>query len=134
MIVETEIEQRREIVYDILVDFRNYDSWLPRSLAFKGTTSISEGPIRVGTTYVEASVWGTRRGTVNALSRPDRMSYSQPMTLNPAILGVIGVRVEDSLTAVGAKTRVTRRLDLGFQGPVRFVAGFVAKSFKTEIE
>jgi uncharacterized protein YndB with AHSA1/START domain len=132
--VETDIAQRRETVFDILVDLRNYGAWLSPSIVFKGTSSISEGPIRVGTSYIETSVWGTRRGTVTELSRPERVAYWQPMTLNPAALGLIDVRVVDSLVGIGTNTHLTRRLDLKFVGPVNHIAWLVAHAFRTEIE
>lgn len=70
LVFEAVIERQRELVFDLLVDLRRYADWLPHSPAFKGTTLISAGPIHTGTTYVETSPWGTRRGTVTALDRP----------------------------------------------------------------
>lgn len=134
LIVETLIEQERERVFDILIDLRNYGAWLPRSVVFRGTTSISPGPIRVGTTYREASLWGIRRGVIAALDRPDRVSYRQPMTLRPAWIGVIDVQIDDRLADVRSATRLTRQLSLRFQGPVRHFKDAVARAFRTEVE
>ncbi len=134
LIIETLIERERTLVFDILVDLRRYSEWLPRSIVFKGTTSISERPTCVGTTYVESSLWGVRRGTITELHRPDRVSYWQPMTLRPAWIGVIDVRVDDSLSEADSSTRLTRTLRLGFTGPVRLFKSAVARSFRAEIE
>lgn len=132
--IETLIERERGLVFDTLADLRHYDAWLPHSVVFKGTASISEGPIRPGTTYIETSIWGTRNGTITEMDRPARVSYRQPMTLRPAWLGVIDVRVVDILEEAGSSTRLKRSLSLGFQGPVRFFRNAVARSFVIEIE
>ncbi len=106
-IVETWIGCEPNLVFDTLADLRRYGEWLPPSSVFRGTTAICEGPIRPGTTYVETSPWGTRRGVVTAMHRPVRISYRQPMTLHPAWLGMIDVQVEDTLEAAGSETRLT---------------------------
>lgn len=132
--VETLIETDRATIFDILADLRHYGDWLPHSLVFKGTTAISPGPIGVGTTYVETSPWGTRRGVVTVIDRPDRIAYWQPMTLSPRWLGTVFVRVEDSLAPVGFSTLLRRDLQLRFRGVVTLAAPIVARSFVSEIE
>jgi len=42
---ETEIRASAERAFSLLADLRDYDRWLPRSSAFHGTVTISEGPI-----------------------------------------------------------------------------------------
>lgn len=132
--IETLIDEDRGLIFDILIDLRHYDLWLPPSLVFRGTTSISDGPIRPGTTYLETSLWGARHGTILQAERPSRISYRQPMTLRPDWLGTIDIRIDDRLTPVGAATRLTRTLKLGFQGPVRLLRVAVARAFEVEIE
>lgn len=132
--VEILIRQKRSVIFDVLQDIRGYGEWLPNSIVFRGTSSISEGPIRVGTTYVETSLWGTRQGIVTELDRPRCLQYHQPMTLRPAWLGVIDVRIQDTLTEEDNFTHLTRALTLGFQGPVRNLKTTVAISFRMEIE
>ncbi len=50
---ETDVGASADDVFSLLADLRGYDPWLPRSSAFHGTSTISDGPIGVGTTYVE---------------------------------------------------------------------------------
>lgn len=131
---ETVIRQSREVVFDLLVDLRRYDDWLPHSIAFEGTTSISDGPIRAGSTYVESSRWGTRRGIVTDLDRPARVSYRQPMTLRPLWFGGIDIALDHVLDELGPSTRVMRTLKLELRGPARLLRLPVVRSFKTENE
>lgn len=132
-IIETWIDRDPDLVFDILVDLRHYREWLPHSTVFQGTTTISPGPIAPGTTYVESSIWGRRNGRIVELDRPFRVSYRQPMTLRPAWLGTIDVRVEDSLTGAHSGTLLRRTLRLDFQGLIRFFAQPVTHAFATEI-
>lgn len=122
-----------ERVFDLLADLRGYDAWLPRSVVFKGTSEVSPGPIGAGTTYVERSIWGVRRGAVTRFERPSELAFDQPMTLNPRWLGRIEIRLRQKLVATDAGTYLTRELDLNFHGPVRCIGGAVAAMFATEI-
>ena len=131
--IEVLIRQDRSQVFDLLVDLRHYGAWLPHSSVFAGTTLISDGPIAVGTTYVEASLWGTRRGSITALQPPECVSYHQPMTLRPRWAGTIDVHIDDVLQDSGGATRLTRHLRLDLHGPVRSLEGVIARAFETEI-
>lgn len=95
---EAEIRASAERVFSLLAELRDYDRWLPGSSAFHGTVSISEGPIAVGTTYVEPGPLGTRHGIVREMDRPTRLAFEQPMTLKPPFLGVIGIKLWHALT------------------------------------
>ena len=90
---ETEIRARAERVFALLAELRDYDRWLPNSSAFRGTGSISAGPIGVGTTYVEPGPLGVRHGRVTEFVPPTRLAFEQPMTLRPNAMGVLGIRL-----------------------------------------
>ncbi len=129
---ETSINQRPEIIFDLLADLRGYAAWLPRSVIFNGTSSISPGPIAVGTSYVEKSLWGTRRGTVTEMNRPSRLSFHQPMTLRPAWIGNVDIRLYHELIPSGASTRLIRTLDLDICGPARLFSRVILRGFISE--
>lgn len=131
---ERSIRASAERVYDLLADLRGYDRWLPRSAAFHGTTRISEGPVRVGTTYVETSPAGTRRGIVTSMSRPVRLDFEQPMTLRPRLLGRIGIELSHVLTPGEGGVYVLRRLQLAPNGLVGLLMPRVIKAFRAENE
>ena len=76
---ECDIKANAERVFGLLADLRDYDRWLPSSSAFKGTHRISEGPIGVGTTYVEPGPFGARHGarSRNSHHRSDSRSSNR---------------------------------------------------------
>jgi uncharacterized protein YndB with AHSA1/START domain len=121
-------------VFALLADLRDYDRWLPRSMAFHGTSRISEGPIRLGTTYIEESWVGVRRGTVTGFVAPTTLNFEQPMQLKPALFGEIGIKLFHTLTPQGKGVQVLRQLQLTPQGPVTLFAPVIARAFRTENE
>ncbi len=129
---ETDIAARAETVFDLLSDLRGYDRWLPGSQSFHGTTEISDGPIGVGTTYVEPGPTGVRRGRITAYDRPTRLGFEQPMTLKPRAAGTIHIDLLLTLTPAGDSVHLKRTVDLTFSGPVRFAQGLVKRAFVSE--
>jgi hypothetical protein len=131
---ETGIDANAERVFTILLELRDYERWLPRSAAFKGTIAISEGTIAIGTTYTERGPLGTRYGKVTELIRPTQLNFEQPMVLRPRALGVIGIRLFHTLTPKNGSIQLVRRLELSPRGPVRLVMPLVVQLFRTENE
>jgi uncharacterized protein YndB with AHSA1/START domain len=131
---EVDIGATADRVFSLLADLRDYDRWLPGSPAFHGTSRISDGPIAVGTTYVEPGPLGTRHGVVTQLDRPTRLAFEQPMTLKPRFAGVIGIRLLHTLTPNGASVHLKRELQLSPRGPISLVMPFVVKMFRAENE
>ena len=132
--VETDIAGSAEAIFDIIVDLRGYDRWLPPSKAFPGTTEISDGPIGVGTTYVESSADGIRRGTVTAFDRPTRVAFHQPMSMKPRALGTVDIGVTYTLTPAGASTHVVRVVELALPLALKPAKPIVLRAFRREIE
>jgi uncharacterized protein YndB with AHSA1/START domain len=131
---EAEISASAERVFSLLADLRDYDRWLPKSSAFHGTVAISEGPVAVGTTYVEPGPLGTRHGAITQMDRPTRLAFEQPMTLKPRALGVIGIKLFHTLTPSGPSVHLLRALELSPRGPVRLATPFVVAMFRIENE
>jgi uncharacterized protein YndB with AHSA1/START domain len=131
---EADIEASAERVFAILVDLRHYDRWLPTSPAFRGTTEISDGPIAVGTTYVEHSPSGTRTGRVTELVAPTRVAFEQPMTMRPRALGTIGIRLGHTLTPGDGSVHVRRTLELALPIQLRLARPVVRRQFVAENE
>jgi uncharacterized protein YndB with AHSA1/START domain len=131
---ETGIRASAELVFSLLAELRDYDRWLPRSTAFKGTTQISKGPIAVGTTYIERSPLGTRNGRVTRLDRPTHLNFEQPMTIRPRLFGVIGIQLFHTLTPGIDSVHLLRLLQLSPRGPVKLVMPHVVRAFRMENE
>jgi uncharacterized protein YndB with AHSA1/START domain len=131
---EADIHASAQRVFSLLADLRDYDRWLPASSAFHGTVRISDGPIAVGTTYVEPGPLGTRHGVVTAMDSPVRLAFEQPMTLKPRVMGVIGIKLLHTLTPRGASVHLSRELQLSPQGPISLAMPLVIKMFRAENE
>lgn len=131
---EADIRASAARVFSLLADLRDYDRWLPASQAFHGTVRISEGPIAVGTTYVEPGPLGTRHGVVTQMDRPTLLAFEQPMALKPRFTGVIGIRLAHTLTPNGASVRLKRELELSPRGPIKWAMLLVVPMFRAENE
>lgn len=129
---EADIGASAERVFSLLAELRDYDRWLPRSSAFNGTNNISEGPIGLGTAYIEPGPFGVRHGKVTEFVPPTRLSFEQPMTLKPQALGVIGIRLSHTLTPGVGTVHLLRALQLEPHGPVKFALPLVVLAFRVE--
>ncbi|MFZ1961673.1 MAG: hypothetical protein WA926_04195 [Methylovirgula sp.] len=129
---EADIRASAERVFWLLAELRDYDRWLPRSSAFRGTINISEGPIAVGTTYIEPGPFGVRHGNVTEFVPPTRLCFEQPMTAKPKALGTIGIRLFHTLTSGIDTVRLRRELHLEPHGPVKIVTPLVVLAFRAE--
>ncbi|KAE9369787.1 hypothetical protein N431DRAFT_427920 [Stipitochalara longipes BDJ] len=115
-----EIKAPASKIFDVIVDLKAYDEWLPTSTSFPGITSISESPAQLGTTYVESTPSGIRHGEVIGFSRPSKVMFHQPMQLNSAPQGVlVDIKVEVILREKSeGTTEVERNVYLGFPEPL----------------
>ena len=129
-----EIHGPAERVFDAIVDLRGYGRWLGSSADYGGTIDISTDPVAAGTTYVERSGVGVRRGTVTELLRPTRVTFDQPMTMRPKAFGVIDIRVTYSLTPVAEGVRVERDVTVELPWQLKAAAPLVVARFRKESE
>jgi uncharacterized protein YndB with AHSA1/START domain len=132
--MEVDIEASAEEVFDAIADLRGYDRWLPHSSAFEGTTEISPGPIAAGTTYVEPGSTGVRNGTVAEFERPSRVTFDQPMTLKPQLLGTIGIRLRCTLTPEAGSVHVERDVTVDVPWRLKLAQPLVVRRIRTENE
>lgn len=122
-------------VFAAIVDLPSYNTWLPQSGVFKGTTEVSESPVKAGTKYQEHSPSGTRYGEVQLLDSEQRhVVFHQPMKLTPSVLGLeldvtVDMIVRDS---EGGGCRLEREIRLGLPPLLRLAPGLVEKQFREE--
>ncbi len=129
---EEDIRASADKVFSMLAELRDYNRWLPLSSAYHGTLEISEGPIGLGTTYVEPGPFGVRHGKVTEFVRPTHLCFEQPMTLKPKALGVVGIRLTHTLAPSADRVHLRRALQLEPQGPVKFLMPLVVLAFRIE--
>ncbi len=132
--VEADIRATPEAIFAAIVDLRGYHRWLTRSTAYAGTTEISAEPVTVGTTYVESSPLGVRRGTVTELDPPASVTFHQPMIMRPALLGVLDIRVRYTLTPSAGSVHLTRVVTLTLPPLLRLVTPVVVSQIRQESE
>jgi len=131
---QTDVDASQEIVFDLLSDLHGYDRWLPAAADYEGTSEISPPPVAVGTTYVEHSRRGVRRGIVTMFDRPDLIAFRQPMTLRPRLAGTIDSTVTMSIARRGDGARVTRTVELGLPWQLALLRSLVIGRYSRESE
>jgi len=129
---EAEIEAPVERIFAAIVDLRAYDRWLERSNVFEGITDISSDPIALGTTWSEPGPNGVRRGTVTAFEAPTRVTFHQPMTMSPRLLGVIDITVAITLIPKPMSVHVIRVVTVKIPWPLKLVQPIVVWQFRIE--
>jgi uncharacterized protein YndB with AHSA1/START domain len=129
---EADVPASAEAVFDAVVDLRGYGRWLGSSSEYAGTTEISTDPIATGTTYVERGPNGVRHGTVTEFDRPARVTFHQPMTMRPRLLGVIDIRVSYTLAPTPAGVHLTRLVTLRVGWPLRLLQPVVVRQIRAE--
>lgn len=66
-------------VFERLADLSNYPRWMHRTGLFRRCGLTSEGPVRQGTTYFDATWMGTYQGAVTEFVRPSRIAFSETL-------------------------------------------------------
>src|SRR5207302_9689588 len=121
-----------DALFDTIVDLRGYGRWLTPSTAYAGTTDISPEPVAAGTTYVESVRTGVRQGTVTEFEPPTRVTFHQPMTLTPRLLGVIDILVRYTLTPAADSVHVSRDVTLSIPLALKPMQPYVVRQFRRE--
>ena len=129
---ETEIDAAAEKIFAAIVDLRGYERWLGRSEVFEGITDISSDPIALGTTWAEPGPNGVRHGTVTEFEASTRVTFHQPMTMSPRLLGVIDITVSLTLTPTPTSVHVRRVVTIGIPWPLKLVRPIVVRQFRVE--
>jgi uncharacterized protein YndB with AHSA1/START domain len=129
---EVEIQAPVERIFAAIVDLHGYDRWLAASRVFDGITEISSDPIVLGTTWSEPGPNGVRRGTVTEFEAPTRVTFHQPMTMSPRLLGIIDITVGVTLTPRPTSVHVRRVVTIGIPWPLKLVQPLVVRQFRSE--
>jgi uncharacterized protein YndB with AHSA1/START domain len=130
-----DIDSPPSTIFAALIDLPSYNQWLPQSGVFKGTTEVSETPVRTGTRYEEHSPAGTRYGEVVELDAQARhVVFHQPMKLRPYALGLsLDVTVDMVvLDRDGGGATLNREIRLGIPAVLAVAHGIIADQFRVE--
>lgn len=130
--VERSVGAAAETVFVTLADLGGYAEWLPPSGEYHGTTEVTPGSVAAGTTYVEQSPSGTRRGEISEYSPVTRLAFRQTMSLVPAVLGDIDIAIRYLLRPEGIGTHVTRQVWMGVPARTRVLRPVIRQRFIKE--
>lgn len=124
-----EIAKPVEQVFALITDLPNYSHWLPPSGLYVTTSSVSDTPIKLGTTYLDRSNQANLQGSVTKYDPPNAVSFHQEMHLR---IGRLIVDIAYRLEADGAGTRVHRTTLPRFSGVVALFGPMVRRSIYRE--
>ena len=75
----TVIRRPIDVVFEHVADLPEYGRWMHRTGLFRRCALLSEGPVRQGTTYVDATRMGTFEGDVTEFAPPSRIAFSETL-------------------------------------------------------
>lgn len=64
-----------DIVFDRLIDIDDYNRWLPESRVFIECKQTSDGPVSLGTTFIDKTRIGVYKGEVIQFQRPTLVTF-----------------------------------------------------------
>lgn len=82
----TTIDRPIEEVFARLADLPAYSSWMHRTGLFRRCGQVSDGPMKQGTTYFDATRMGTYRGEVITFERPSRIGFRETLQWFGAVM------------------------------------------------
>jgi len=130
---EAEIRCDDDRIFDLITDLRGQEEWLSKSASFRGTTEVSENPVKLGTTYVEREPMGVRRGQVTEFERPAKITFHHPMRMR-AGLGTMDIVLRYTLTPRDGATLVRRAATITLPWQLKLVRPMVVRTFRRESE
>ncbi|GHO62623.1 hypothetical protein KSC_015150 [Ktedonobacter sp. SOSP1-52] len=123
------IQRSPETVYKVLADLRGYKSWLPSSNLFRETTVTTDGPVQVGTAYVDKGPSSEMQGEVTALKPHSHIVFHQA-----ARKGMLDIYVRYTLQPKEGGTQVVRELKLRTKGLVALLQPVLVRAIRKENE
>jgi uncharacterized protein YndB with AHSA1/START domain len=75
----TMIDRPISDVFARLADLEGYRTWMRRTGLFRRSGQTSDGPLGLGTTYVDATRMGTFRGEVTDYEPPARIGFRETL-------------------------------------------------------
>jgi uncharacterized protein YndB with AHSA1/START domain len=75
----TVIERPVAVVFERLADLPGYRRWMHRTGLFRRSGLTSEAPVRMGTTYFDATRMGTFEGEVTEFVPPSRIAFRETL-------------------------------------------------------
>ncbi len=129
------IKRPTEAVFQLITDLSNYDKWLPPSDVFIGTSTISDNPIKNGTTYLDRGPSAVLRGKVTTLIPPTQVSFYQATRFKKlGLSGEIAISASYALEPLENGTQVTRNISLTLAGILKLLQPVLLRRIRQENE
>ena len=80
------VDRPIEEVFDRLADLPGYVRWMHHDGLFRGCVTTSDGPVRKGTTYRDATRMGTFVGEVVEYDAPTRLAFREQLSWFGSVL------------------------------------------------
>jgi uncharacterized protein YndB with AHSA1/START domain len=77
VVIDEIIDSPAEQVFELATDLPRYSDWMPRSGIFKECRQTSDGPVGLGTTYLDDGRMGLFRGEVVTFEKPTRVVFKE---------------------------------------------------------
>jgi uncharacterized protein YndB with AHSA1/START domain len=77
--VDEVIQRPVDQIFARLVDLSSYADWMPRTGVFKSCAQASDGPIGLGTIFIDRGRMGTWAGSVVEFRRPTRVVFKESL-------------------------------------------------------
>lgn len=124
-----------DVVFQLITDLGNYDKWLPPSNLFTEVSTISDNPIRRGTTYINRGPSALMQGEVTDLVAPTQVSFHQVTRFKRfGLQGGIEIEIHYVLESFESGTRVTRNVTFALFGPLKFLQPLLLRGIRRESE
>lgn len=124
-----------DTVFQLITDLGNYDKWLPPSNLFSGVSTISDLPIRRGTTYINSGPSAVMQGEVTDLIAPTQVSFHQVTRFKRfGLRGGIDLSIHYVLESFESSTQVTRNISVALLGFLKFLQPLILRGIRQENE
>jgi uncharacterized protein YndB with AHSA1/START domain len=127
---QTHIQSPVETVFQLIADFGNYDQWLTPSNTYRHVSSVSAGPVTLGSTYSDRGPMTLMEGKVIAFDPPQHITFEQKT--KSGILGTLKVRTDYRLTPSETGTDLLREVTVTILGLFRLLQAQILASIKQE--
>jgi uncharacterized protein YndB with AHSA1/START domain len=127
----TTIDRPISDVFARLADVDDYRTWMRRTGLFRRSGRTSDGPVRLGTPYFDATRMGTFRGEVSDYEPPTRIGFRE--TLHMFGSDLMEARPEYDLEVDGDKTVVHHVAEGELFGMMRLMKPVAAMMARSEL-
>jgi uncharacterized protein YndB with AHSA1/START domain len=130
---EASIKRSPETVFQLLTDLPGYASWLPPSQLYSETTTISDHPIKVGTTYIDKGPSTEMHGEVTEFEPCSHLVFRQSSHfMQPWSSEGLDLHIRYTLHPIGDGTQVIREVMLHPQGMLKVAQPMLLRAISKE--